>query len=236
MHRGLGPHVLAALLTPSANSGVKEKAQRPLEEKPVTSAIADSLGMENAEGALVAQPQPGSPAEKAGIKAGDVIVTVDGHQIKNPRALAGRIAAAATDSKAQVTILRDGKTQTLDVTLGTMPREQHETNAQRQQQQPTAEAHLGLTLAPAKMFRVPAAKGVVVLSVDPAGPAAQSGVQSGDIILDAGGKSVETPGQVRQAVDQTRSQGPHAHEDRGRNEIRGAAARLIQVRSNNTMQ
>jgi serine protease Do len=183
-----------------------------VEVQPVTAEIADSLGMKKAEGALVAEPQPSSPAEQAGIRAGDVIVAVDGHQIKNPRALADTVAKAAPGSKAQVTVLRDGKDQTLDVTLGTMPRQQQEAKAQPQQpnQQPTAESHLGLTLAPAKDVQGSGGKGVVVLRVDPTGPAAQNGVQSGDVILDAAGKSVATPGQVRRAVDRTRSQGKHA--------------------------
>jgi serine protease Do len=65
-------------------------------------------------------------------------------------------------------------------------------------------------LAPAKDVQGSGGEGVVVLNVDPSGPAAQDGVQSGDVILDAGGKTVRTPGDVRQAIDQNRSQGRHS--------------------------
>jgi serine protease Do len=65
-------------------------------------------------------------------------------------------------------------------------------------------------LAPAKDVQGSGGEGVVVLNVDPGGPAAEDGVQSGDVILDAGGKTVQTPGDVRQAIDQNRSQGRHS--------------------------
>jgi serine protease Do len=62
-------------------------------------------------------------------------------------------------------------------------------------------------MAPTRDVEGSGDRGVVVLSVDPSGPAAQNGMQSGDVILDAGGKSVQTPSDVRQAIDLTRSQG-----------------------------
>jgi serine protease Do len=187
-----------------------------VEVQPVTSAIADSLGMKKAEGALVDQPQAGSPAEKAGIKAGDVVLKVNGQPIKDARALAEKISTASPGDKVQLAVLRDGQSQTLDVTLAQMPKQQQQASAggeqqqQQQQEQPATEPHLGLSLAPAKDVQGSGGEGVVVLNVDPSGPAAQDGVQSGDVILDAGGKTVRTPGDVRQAIDQNRSQGRHS--------------------------
>lgn len=181
--------------------------------QPVTASIADSLGMNKTEGALVDEPQPNSPASKAGIKAGDVITAVNGQPIKDARTLAQRIAVDAPGSKAQITILRGGQSQTVDVTLGTMPKEQQETNAespQPQQQQPSSEPHLGLNLAPARDVEGSGDQGVVVLGVDPNGPAAQNGMQAGDVILDAGGQTVQSPSEIGQAVDQTRSHGRHS--------------------------
>jgi serine protease Do len=187
-----------------------------VEVQPVTSAIADSLGMKKAEGALVDQPQAGSPAEKAGVKAGDVVLSVNGQPVKDARALAEKISAASPGDKVQLTVLRDGQNQTLNVTLVQMPNQEQQANAggeqeqQPQQQQPSTEPRLGLSLAPAKDVQGSGGEGVVVLNVDPSGPAAQDGVQSGDVILDAGGKTVQTPVDVRHAIDQSRSQGRHS--------------------------
>jgi serine protease Do len=182
--------------------------------QPVTAAIANSLGMNKAEGALVDQPEPDSPAAKAGIKTGDVITAVNGQPIKDARTLAQRIATAAPGSKAQLMVLRNGQTQTLDLTLATMPTQQQETNAQspqsQQPQQSESEPHLGLSLAPAGDVEGSGGQGVVVLGVDPNGSAAQNGMQTGDVILDAGGQAVQSPSEVGRAVDQTRSRGRHS--------------------------
>src|SRR6202007_1854610 len=94
--------------------------------QPVTAAIADSMGLNKAEGALVDQPEPGSPAEKAGVKAGDIITAVNDTPIKDARALAQHIARAAPGSSAKLSVIRDGKTDNINVTLAAMPKQQQE--------------------------------------------------------------------------------------------------------------
>jgi serine protease Do len=179
--------------------------------QPVTAAIADSLGLKKAEGALVDQPEPNSPAATAGVKAGDIITEVNGAPIKDARALAQRIARSAPGSPAKLTILRDGKTQHVETTLATMPKQEQEANAQpAQQQEPKSEQHLGMSLAPAQDVEGNGKEGVLVLGVEPDGPAAQNGMETGDVILDVSGKAVQTPSQVREAINQTRSQGRHS--------------------------
>lgn len=179
--------------------------------QPVTAAIAESMGLKKAEGALVDQPQPDSPAAKAGIKAGDIITAVNGSPIKDARALAQQIARATPGSSAKLSVLRDGKTDTIDVTLATMPKPQQEATAQpEQQEEPSSQQHLGMNLAPAQDVEGSGRQGVVVLGVDPNGPAAQNGMETGDVILNVAGKSVQTPSEVREAIDQTRSQGRHS--------------------------
>jgi serine protease Do len=188
-----------------------------VEVQPVTAAIADSLGMTKAEGALVDQSQTGSPAEKAGIKAGDVVLAINGQPVKDSRALAEKISAASPGDQAQLTVLRDGENRTLGVTLLQMPNQREQADVegeqqqeQQQQDQPTGEPPLGLSMAPAKDVEGSGDEGVVVLNVDPSGPAAQDGVQSGDVILDAGGETVRSPRDVRQAIDRSRSRGRHS--------------------------
>jgi S1-C subfamily serine protease len=105
--------------------------------QPVTADIADSLGLKKAEGALVAEPQSGSPAAKAGILAGDVITAVDGNEVKTPRDLARKISATAPGTDVKLTIQRKGEEKTVSVTLGQQPEQrQGDTSTDPQQGSP----------------------------------------------------------------------------------------------------
>ena len=90
----------------------------------VTQPIADSLGMKTPEGALVATPETGGPAAKAGIHPGDVITAVNGTSVKDPRELAQNIAGMAPGTSVKLDVLRNGKSKTIDVVLGDMPSQQ----------------------------------------------------------------------------------------------------------------
>jgi serine protease Do len=164
--------------------------------QPVTADIADSLGMKSSRGALVAEPQPGSPAEKAGIKAGDVIVSVNGEAVEDARTLARRISALAPGTSVKLGVLRNSREDSLTLTLGELPQERAaRANVEQQDNQGTDVPRLGLSLAPAKN----GGEGVVVTSVDPNG-AAGDRFKSGDVILDINGKLVSSPAEVRKAV------------------------------------
>ncbi len=178
--------------------------------QPVTAGIADSLGLKKAEGALVDQPQDGSPAAKAGIKSGDVITAVNGAPVKDARELARTIGTMAPDSSVKLDILRNGQTKTVDLTLGTMPNDQQVAQADTEHsQQTTGVPHLGLTVAPASDVSGAGGRGVVVTAVDPDGPAAEQGFQTGNVILDVGGKAVANAGDVRNALTEAKAQGKH---------------------------
>ena len=86
----------------------------------ITAEIAESMGLKAAEGALIAEPQPNSPATKAGLKAGDVITSIDGTPIKEMPEVARKIAAMQPGSTVELGIIRDGAEQTITVTLGEM--------------------------------------------------------------------------------------------------------------------
>jgi len=86
--------------------------------QPVTEEVADSLGLKAPAGALVAEPQPGSPAAAAGLKPGDVITSVDGVEIKDPRDLARRIAALGPNKSVDLRVIRDGKEHSIHLKLG----------------------------------------------------------------------------------------------------------------------
>ena len=177
--------------------------------QPVTAGIADGLDMKKAVGALVDEPQAGSPAAKAGIESGDVITAVNGTPVKDARELARTIGMMAPNGTVKLDIVRKGQDKTLSLTLGEMPSE-HMAKADTEQAQPTGGVpHLGLSVAPATEVSGAGGKGVVVTAVDPDGPAAEHGLQEGNVILDVGGKAVANAGDVRKALSEAKAQGKH---------------------------
>src|SRR3569832_1274408 len=107
--------------------------------------------MKKAEGALVDEAQPDTPAAQAGIQPGDVITTVKRNTVKNSRTLAREISAMAPDSSAKLDILRKGEAKTITVTLAKMPdQHQKQANADESGNAPTRGVpHLGVAVAPA---------------------------------------------------------------------------------------
>jgi serine protease Do len=174
----------------------------------VTPAIADSLGMKKAEGAIVAEPQSGSPAAKAGVEAGDVITALNGTPVKDSRELARRIGSMAPGTSVKLDLLRKGQSKTVTLTLAEMPNE-HQASATDQSTSPTNSIpHLGLSLAPAKDRGV-GENGLVVMGVEPDGPAAEQGFKTGDIILDVRGQAVGNMADVQHALSDAQKEGKH---------------------------
>jgi serine protease Do len=172
--------------------------------QPVTSEIADSLNLGNARGALVAEPTAGSPAQKAGIKAGDVIVSVNGDAVTDSRNLVQRISSLAPGTSVKLGIIRSGTEQTITLTLGELPRERvARAGGGSDEHSATVDVpKLGLSLAPTRN----GGEGVVVTGVDPNGTASDQ-FRTGDVILDVNGKSVSTPADVRKAVADAQNDG-----------------------------
>jgi serine protease Do len=175
----------------------------------VTPGIAESLGMKKAQGALVDQAEPDTPAAKAGIQPGDVITAVNGTSVKDSRSLAREISNMAPGSSAKLDIVRKGEQKTLDVTLAKMPNNPKQAKADEDENSTGNAPHLGLSVAPADEVAGAGSKGLVVTNVDPDGPAAEHGFKSGDVILDVGGKSVSTVPELRQALSQAKDEGKH---------------------------
>jgi serine protease Do len=174
--------------------------------QPVTADIAESLGMKGAEGALVTEPQANGPAAKAGILSGDVITAVNGHAVKDARDLARQIGTMAPGATAKLSVWRKGEEKSISLTLGELPKER-EARATDSAPQGSETPRLGLTLAPAAQVAGGGAEGVVVTNVDPNGPASERGVKTGDVILDVGGKTVASPEDVRNAINDAHKNG-----------------------------
>jgi serine protease Do len=174
--------------------------------QPVTKEIADSLGLKSAAGALVAEPQAGGPAARAGLKSGDVITSVDSVQVKDPRDLARRIATMGPDKEVALGIIRDGKEQTVDLKLGRLA-EQTVHKASLDDHSGTQFESLGLTLAPAADVQGAGETGLVVVGVDPDGKAAELGFQQGDVILKAGNRKVSSREDLTAAMSEAKAAG-----------------------------
>ena len=180
--------------------------------QPVTAEIADSLGLKDAKGALIDDVQQSGPAAKAGLKSGDLVLAVGDEEIKDARELARKIASVAPGKQLTMNVKRDGKEQTITVTTAAFPDDQGKVARQDRGEPGTnpGDAKLGLYLAPASEVEGAGSQGVVVVNVDPSGVAADKGLQQGDIILDAGGKTVSKPSDVSAAVSEARKAGKHS--------------------------
>jgi serine protease Do len=176
----------------------------------VTPEIADSLGMKNPQGALVAEPQANGPAAKAGVESGDVITGVNGQPVRDARDLARTIGGFPPGTSVKLNVLHKGDEKTMDLTLGQLPN-----NAQARADENdhdsggttrgTNVGPLGLSVAPATSVAGAGKDGVVVTSVDPNSPASDRGFKEGDVILEVAGKAVSSPGEVREAINAARS-------------------------------
>jgi serine protease Do len=174
--------------------------------QPVTTGIANSLGLKKAEGAIVDSAQDGSPAARAGVQAGDVITAVNGTPVKDARDLARTIGMLAPNASVKLDILRQGEARTVTVTLSQMPDQQHASAGPETQSPSHGVPHLGLTVAPAAAVGAGQA-GVVVTAVDPDGPAAEAGFEAGNVILDVSGKAVTDADGIAKALREAQAQG-----------------------------
>jgi serine protease Do len=178
--------------------------------QPVTSDIADSLGLKKAEGALVAEPQANGPAAKAGIESGDVITAVNGETVKDARELARTIGGLAPGNAVKLNVLHKGQDKVINLTLGQLPnaleaKADIDNGDKGGATRGTDVPKLGMTLAPANSVAGAGKDGVVVTEVDPKSAAAERGFKEGDVILEVAGKSVTTAGDVREAINAART-------------------------------
>jgi len=176
-----------------------------VETQPVSPAMAAALHLPSANkgGALVAGVEGDSPAAKAGLQPGDVIRAVDGKPVANPRDLAINVADLHPGTAASLDVLRDGKTQTMSVTLASM---QNEAVASRDgatsQDQPSVGVALAaLTPELRSELELPArTNGAVVADVKADSPAAQAGIRQGDVIVGVGSAAVASPSDAASAI------------------------------------
>ena len=165
----------------------------------VNQALANSFGMPKPQGALVSRVEPGGPADKAGLKTGDVILGVNGDDITQLSQLPSRIAALPPGSNAKLQIWRDGGRRDVEVKIGALEEEQMASAATVSS---ANSGKLGLALrelTPDERKSLNADNGLVVESA--AGAAARAGIQPGDVILALNNKPVKSVKELRELVD-----------------------------------
>ncbi len=174
--------------------------------QPVTDEIARSLGLAATAGVLIADPQAGGPAARAGIRAGDVVLALDGRPVRDARELVRRVADLAPGSTARLDIVRAGDRRTIPVEIGRQP-ERTAAAAPApggaQPPRPTNVPTLGLAVAPTRE----GGQGLVIVRVDPDGRAAERGLRRGDVITEVGGEPVATAGDLQRLMEDARGAG-----------------------------
>lgn len=178
----------------------------------VSEEIAESLGMKEAKGALVASVTEGGPAEKAKIKPGDVIIEFNGRAVKEMRKLPRMVAETPVGRAVDVTLWRDGKTVRVKVDLGELSEGEAKMAAKggdgkKKDKGGAVEIpELGMSLSSVtdalrERFDLPEdAKGVVITGVNADGPAAEKGLRPGDMMVEVGQEPVSSPDQVKSKV------------------------------------
>jgi serine protease Do len=167
----------------------------------VTDEIADSIGLPEAKGAMVTKVAEDGPAAKQDVKAGDVIVEVNGEKINDSRDLARKIAELHPNTEVRLSIVRYGDKHEVNMKLGAFPSGK-KLAALEEDKPETGEQldNLGLSLAPA--MKVPGAgdDGVVITEVNPNSDAADKGLKAGDVILQVAGEIVSQPADVAKGI------------------------------------
>jgi Do/DeqQ family serine protease len=180
--------------------------------QPVTEDIAASLKLSNARGVIVSQIQSGSPAERAGVKRGDVIFALNGNVVSDPNNFRNEIAGTPPGQTVTLRIWRDGSEQELRSTLGEFAPEERSTSPTNERSPESGEGdtgRLGLAVQPltpafASQLGLRAdTQGLIVMEVDPSGPAADAGIQRGDVIEQVNQQPVRSVADLRVVVERS---------------------------------
>jgi Do/DeqQ family serine protease len=189
----MAKHVMDDLRT----SGKVTRSQLGVTIQRVTPDIAESLGLKNANGAIISSVKDGSAADRGGLKRGDVIVSFNGQPVADTNALRNHVADSAPGSTADLVIVRDGSEKHLSIKLD---RTEGEASARRDDNRGPDNTALGVSVAPGD-------KGLVVRDVDPDSRAADAGIQAGDVIVEVNRHAVKSVGELKSAI-QTSSTAP----------------------------
>lgn len=180
--------------------------------QPVTEDMAANLSLNNVRGLIVSQIQPGSAAERAGMKRGDVILALNGNAVSDPNSFRNDVAGTPPGNTVTLRVLREGNEQELRATLEEFKVEERPVSPVRNNSSESRgdqTGKLGLAVQPltpaiAQQLGISAeTQGLVVVEIDPAGPAADSGIQRGDVIEAVNQQPVRTVAEIRTALERS---------------------------------
>ena len=197
-----------------ATHGRVERGWMGVQIQTLTEAVAENLGLETAQGALVVEVFEASPAEAAGLRVGDVVLEFDAEAVTSSRRLPHLVAEAENDEAVPVVVWRDGERKALSLVVGRRPAADGlamspPAGAKGEAQQPS----LGLTLAPltprlrARYELADDLEGALVIGVDAGGAAAAQGLRAGDVVVRAGNEPITAPADVAGALRRTAQSG-----------------------------
>jgi S1-C subfamily serine protease len=174
----------------------------------LTPNLARQFGLgEESHGVLVSEVLEGTPAEKAGLRSGDVVLALDGEEMRSPAELRNEIAARGAGKRVQLAVQRDGARQSFAVKLGLLP--DGDGPVGKRSTSP-AKGPLGLELRAvddstrSRLGLAPRLKGVLVSAVDPGSAGDLAGLRAGDIIIDANHRRVASVDAFRKAVNRSK--------------------------------
>ncbi|HEX9127233.1 MAG TPA: PDZ domain-containing protein, partial [Methylomirabilota bacterium] len=191
-----------SIVTQLADSGTVTRGWLGVGIQPVTPDIAKSFGRTETTGALVSSVSEGSPAEKAGLKAGDIITEYDGRKVERVSDLPRAVAGTPVGHDVRLGVVRDGMPMTLTAKVAALDAKEPREADRGQRAKPT----LGLAVQPltpalAQQLGVKATQGLVVQNVQDGSPAADAGFERGDVIVEVNKKPVKSVAELRESVD-----------------------------------
>jgi serine protease Do len=171
----------------------------------ITPELAESFGLKNEKGVLISDVVQGSPAEKAGLSRGDVILQFDGKEIENAHKLSQLAAATTPNSEVKIDFLRNGQQKTIALTVGTMPAE-----GEQKMVSPEEKSDWGIMvqeLTPQLTQQLgldPKTTGVVISNIQEGSPAAEAGLRPGDLITEVNRVAVKDLSDYQQALQKVK--------------------------------
>jgi serine protease Do len=196
--------------------GRVERGWLGVQIQPVTEEIASALGRANQEGALVAEVMADSPAARAGLQAGDLILSVDSRPVSQVKDLPRMVADIRPGVKAVLAIQRDGTEKAVDLIVGVMPSEEMQAAAPAPETGAPSEPRLGLYLAPLTpdareaQGLNPGAKGVLVAGIEKGSAAEKAGIRPGSLVTMVGNQEVNSPDEAASRVREAIGSGDRA--------------------------